>query len=86
MAGARYDYYEPNADALDLAGGVTVLAQSPFKTVTLTAAAKLEPIAGVRARAIGEYAFQENGLGRDAAGRRTTLDNHVARLRLEVSF
>jgi hypothetical protein len=86
VAGARYDYYEPNLDALDVSGGQTVLARRPFKTFTVALSGRLRLIEGVTGRAIAELATQDNALGRDAAGRPASVDNDVLRMRLEVSF
>lgn len=85
MAGVRVDRYEPNTDALDLQGGLTVLARRPFTTYTFTGAGRLE-VAGARGRAIVEYSHEDNALGRDDAGRPAKLANDVFRARIEVSF
>lgn len=83
--GARVDRYDPNTDALDLQGGVTVLARRPFTTYTFVVAGRLA-FGPARGRALVEYAHQDNALGRDDGGLPARLANDVFRARLEVSF
>lgn len=86
MVGARYDFYDPNADPLDVQNGQTVLSRRTFKTLTLAAAGRLALPGGASGRVVAEAQLQENGLGRDESGRPTTLANNVLRARLEVAF
>lgn len=84
--GMRFEQYDPNADALELFGGMTVVTRRRFRTLTSAVAAKL-PLEGVaRARFLVEYEAQRNSLGRDNQGRPAQLDNDTLRLRLELRF
>lgn len=84
--GVRFEQYEPNADALELFGGMTVVTRRRFRTLTTAVAANL-PLGGVsRARILGEYEYQKNSIGRDNQGRPAQLDNDTLRIRMEMRF
>lgn len=84
--GVRVEQYEPNADALELFDGITVITRRRFRTVTAGAAANLHMSSTSRARLLLEYDHQQNSLGRDNRGRPAQLDNDTLRLRMEIVF
>ncbi|TPV95145.1 MAG: hypothetical protein B7733_11550 [Myxococcales bacterium FL481] len=84
--GARYDYYEPNLDALEGYDGVAVVTRRPFHTITGGVATHLPLSTWATARLLVEYDHQRNSLGRDPNGRPAQLDNDTLRLRLSLSF
>jgi hypothetical protein len=84
--GVRFEQYEPNADALELFDGLTVVTRRRFRTLTTGVSGNLRLSATARARLLVEYEYQRNSLGRDNQGRPAQLDNDTLRLRAEVAF
>lgn len=85
-AGLRFEQYEPNADALELFDGVTVVTRRRFRTLTAGVSANRRLSESARARLLLEYDHQRNSLGRDNRGRPAQLDNDTVRVRVEVVF
>lgn len=84
--GLRFEQYDPNADALELFDGMTVVTRRRFRTLTSAIAANLPMGGHTRARLLAEYEAQRNSLGRDNQGRPAQLDNDTLRIRLELRF
>jgi hypothetical protein len=81
MIGARYDRYDPDADASEQRALQRVPRDSAFSTVAVTGALRYPP-----GRLIFEYDHNTNALGRTAAGVPTTLADDAFTLRGEVTF
>ena len=84
--GLRFEHYDPNMDALELAGGITVVSEQKFNTLTSGLAYNTHLMGGARARVLAEYELQDNRLGRDDTGRPANIDNDTFRLRFEVRY
>ena len=84
--GVRFEQYEPNADALELFDGMTVVTRRRFRTLTTGLAGHIHLGGGARARILAEYEAQKNSLGRDNQGRPAQLDNDTLRIRMELRF
>jgi hypothetical protein len=82
IVGLRYDYYDPNSDALDKRQGrvlpvsQTITTWSPLVGVTLPD----------RARLLFQYDGMNNALARDASGVPSHLKNNVWTVRLQVQL
>lgn len=75
----RYDSYEPDADATRYQGIRVVPRDTTYRTLALAASLRLDVL-----RLLLEYDYRENSLGRDAAGRPTTLADDSLTLRGEL--
>jgi hypothetical protein len=84
--GVRFEQYDPNADALELFDGMTVVTRRRFRTLTSGVAGHLPLGGGVRGKILAEYEAQRNSLGRDNQGRPAQLDNDTLRIRMELRF
>ena len=82
ILGLRYDYYDPNLDALDTRAGKLVPNKQSVHTVTPMVGAVLPG----HARLLFEYAVVRDHLGRDASGLPTDLKNDAFNLRLQVDL
>lgn len=80
--GARFDRYDPDADADEQLGPARVPVDVSFTTVSVAAAARLPPWG----RLVVEYDHQRNALGRTQGGLPTTLNSDALTLRGEVVF
>jgi hypothetical protein len=85
VIGFRYDYYRPEIDQTDLAGGSQIRQREVFETYTSTLALHGR-FAELDGRLIGEYAILEDPLGRDASGRPADLENNQLTIRAQVRF
>jgi hypothetical protein len=81
MIGARYDRYDPDADATVQRGVSLVPGSHAYSTLALTAAARYAP-----GRVILEYDHNTNNLGLTAGGLPTTLADDAFTLRGEGTF
>lgn len=81
MVGARFDRYDPDADAASQVAGTLVPKDAAYTTLALMAAARVST-----ARFIVEYDKNKNPLGRGTNGLPTTLADDALTLRGEVSF
>jgi uncharacterized coiled-coil protein SlyX len=79
--GARYDRYDPDADASDLRGGSLVPSSSTLSTLAITAALRQ-----AHGRLILEYDHNTNHSGRSASGEPTNLGDDAVTLRAEVQL
>jgi hypothetical protein len=84
--GLRFEQYDPNADALELFDGMTVVTRRRFRTLTTGVAGHMHLGGGARGRILAEYEAQRNSLGRDNQGRPAQLDNDTLRIRMELRF
>ena len=82
IIGFRFDYYNPNFDALDSRAGQLIPFSEAIKTYS--------PLVGLvlpeRARLLFEYDIVKDALARSAAGVPTDLKNNVWTLRLQVEL
>jgi hypothetical protein len=81
MVGARYDYYNPDADALDMVAGTTVPKDSSFDSLDFVGAF-LYPYG----RFSVEYDRNNNHQGRDAAGNPINLKDNALLFRGQVQW
>jgi hypothetical protein len=81
MVGARYDRYDPDADASEQQALARVPVSRAYGTLALMAMARYET-----ARLLLEYDARTNGLGRDASGNPTTLAANTLTLRAQLVF
>jgi hypothetical protein len=81
MIGARYDYYDPDADASEQQAANLVPLNRSYGMLALMAMARYET-----ARLLVEYDVKTNALGRDASGAPTTLAANALTIRGQVSF
>jgi hypothetical protein len=81
MIGARFDHYDPDADATIQRGVSLVPASHVYTTTALTVAGRYPP-----GRLIFEYDHNTNNLGRTAGGLPTTLADDAWTVRGEVVF
>jgi hypothetical protein len=81
MVGARYDHYDPDADASEDRAANLVPVNRSYGVLAVMAMAGYE-----RARLLVEYDARTNALGRDAAGAPTTLAANTLTVRGQVSF
>lgn len=79
MIGARYDRYDPDADASEQRGVARVPKESAYSTLAVAAALRYGP-----GRLIAEYDHNENALGRALSGLPATLGDDAFTLRAEV--
>jgi len=82
LVGLRYDYYDPNLDALDTRAGKLVPGNQAVHTVAPMVGAVLPG----HARLLFEYDVVRDHLGRDASGLPTDLKNDGFNLRLQVDL
>jgi Phosphate-selective porin O and P len=82
IVGLRFDYYNPNFDALDNRAGQVIPFTETIKTYS--------PLAGLvlpgRARLLFQYDVVRNALARTSAGVPTDLKSNVWTLRLQVEL
>ena len=82
VIGFRFDYYDPNFDALDSRAGQLIPFTEAIKTYS--------PLVGLvlpdRARLLFQYDVVRNALARSAAGVPTDLKDNVWTLRLQVEL
>lgn len=81
MIGARYDRYDPDADASEQRGITPVPLDSAYSTLALAAAFRYAP-----GRLVFEYDHNRNALGRTIGGLPTTLADDSFTIRAEVEF
>jgi hypothetical protein len=81
MIGARYDRYDPDADASEQRALQRVPRDSAFTTLAVTGALRYPP-----GRLLFEYDHNTNALGRTAGGLPATLADDAFTLRGEVTF
>ncbi|MCE9575663.1 MAG: OprO/OprP family phosphate-selective porin [Deltaproteobacteria bacterium] len=81
ILGARFDHYDPDADATDRQSGEVVPSVATFSSLALAAAARIQ-----NGRLIVEYDVNRNHQGRDAAGVPTNLKDNAFLVRAEVKF
>ena len=81
MIGARYDRYDPDADASQQRGVALVPVDRTYGVLALMAMARYE-----RARLLVEYDARTNQLGLDASGAPTTLAANTLTFRAQVVF
>jgi hypothetical protein len=81
MLGARYDVYDPDADASEQQGASLVPRDRTYTTLALMGMAHL----GLH-RIVAEYDHNTNPLGRNAGGAPTTLASDALTLRGQVVF
>lgn len=79
--GVRYDYYNPNQDSTDRSKGILVPTDFSYSTIAAVAAAQIQGV-----RLVVEYDHNRNTLGRDAAGRPTTLKDDAVTVRAQVVY
>lgn len=79
--GVRHDRYNPDSDANEREPFAVVQRDPSFSTWSFMAAGRLE-----FARLIAQYDHRSNALGRDVAGRPTTLADDSFTLRVEARF
>lgn len=82
MIGARYDRYDPDADARDPQGAAIVPVDASWSALAIVAA--WIPTEG--ARLIAEYDHQDNALGRNSSGEPARLADDSFTLRAQVGF
>ncbi|HVY48794.1 MAG TPA: hypothetical protein VHB21_23055 [Minicystis sp.] len=80
--GARYDFYDPDADHTDRQAARVVPSSAAYSTLALTAVARLPP----HFRLIGEYDKNTNALGRAPNGAPTNFKSDTFTVRGEVKF
>ncbi|HWO26564.1 MAG TPA: hypothetical protein VNO30_47875 [Kofleriaceae bacterium] len=80
-AGARYDRYDVDRDAIERAGQDLVGTEQVFSTLALMAAVHWRD-----ARLVAEYDHERNPFGRDDAGNPTTRSADRVTLRAQVGF
>lgn len=81
IVGVRYDYYDPNSDALDKRGGKLL----PFSQAIET----WSPLVGLvvpHAKLLFQYDVVDNKLARDALGVPTKLKSNTLTVRLQVEL
>ena len=82
VAGFRFDYYDPNADATDHRAGKSLPIKNTVKTFS--------PLVGVtlpkRARLVFQYDIIKDYLGRNLQGVPADLKNNAWTLRMQVSL
>jgi hypothetical protein len=81
IVGARYDRYDPDADASEQSGIARVPKDSAYSTVAITGAVRFPP-----GRLTFEYDHNTNALGRTAGGVPTSLADDAFTLRAQVTF
>ncbi len=81
LVGARYDRYNPDADATDARGAKLVPLDRTFSTLTFAVAALYAP-----GRLIAQYDILRNALGRATDGSAATLKDDTFTLRAELAF
>ena len=81
MIGARYDRYDPDADATRQSAASLVPSSRAYSTLALMAMVRYET-----ARLVFEYDKNGNALGRDATGAPTTLASDAMIVRGQVTF
>jgi hypothetical protein len=81
IIGARYDRYDPDADASEQRGVARVPQNRAYGTLALTGAVRYPP-----GRLIFEYDRNRNALGRTPGGLPTSLADDAFTLRAEVVF
>ena len=79
--GARYDFYNPDADSTNQVMGAQVPTALTYQTLSLTAALR-----GPSGRLIAELDINRNHKGRDLEGNPTNLKDNAFIVRGEVSF
>lgn len=82
LVGVRYDYYDPNLDALDTRAGKLV----PYKQSVHTVSPMVGAVLPGHARLVFEYSLVRDHLGRDGSGLPTDLKNDAFNLRLQVDL
>jgi hypothetical protein len=82
IAGIRYDYYDPNSDALFKRQGQLF----PYSLVVQTLSPVIALVLPGRARLLAEYDFIWNAFGRDSRGVPTRLKDDVLTVRLQVEL
>jgi hypothetical protein len=82
VAGFRYDFYDPNADATDHRAGKTLPIENTVRTFS--------PLVGVtlpkRARLVFQYDLIKDHLARDLSGVPSDMRNNAWTLRMQVSL
>jgi hypothetical protein len=81
IVGARYDRYDPDADASEQRGIARVPRDSAYSTLAVTGAVRFPP-----GRLTFEYDHNTNALGRTAGGVPTSLADDAFTLRAQVTF
>lgn len=81
VVGARFDAYNPDADASEQRGLSVVPSEPQYSTWTIAAAAILTP-----ARLVAQYERRRNPLGRAPSGAPATLADDMFTVRAEVAF
>jgi hypothetical protein len=81
LVGVRYDYYNPDQDAIDSRDGLVVPLDASFSTVAMV-------VEGFTTwgRLMLEWDINRNHLGRDLTGAPTNLPDNSLTLRAEVKF
>jgi hypothetical protein len=79
LVAIRYESYDPDADARGERGLEIVPRDPRYRTLSLAATARLEPL-----RFIAQYDREQNALGRGPNGEPTTLANDGLTLRAEL--
>jgi len=81
MVGARYDFYNPDADSTNQVMGAQLPTALSYQTLTVTAALRAPS-----GRLIAEFDLNRNHNGRDTQGNPANLADNAFILRGEVSF
>jgi hypothetical protein len=81
QVGARYDFYNPDADSVNTVMGATKPTALAYQTVALAVALRASS-----GRLIAEYDINRNHNGRDMEGQPTNLPSNAVIVRGEVSF
>ena len=81
QAGVRYDFYNPDADSVNIIMGATVPTALAYQTVAFAAALRAPS-----GRLIAEFDLNRNHNGRDAEGNPANLPSNAFTIRGEVSF
>jgi hypothetical protein len=79
--GIRYDFYNPDADSVNMVMGATTPTALSYQTVAFAAAMR-----GPSGRLIAEFDLNRNHNGRDTLGQPANLASNAFTLRGEVSF
>jgi hypothetical protein len=81
QVGARYDFYNPDADSVNTVQGAAKPTALAYQTVAFAAALR-----ATSGRLIAEYDLNRNHNGRDAEGNPVNLPSNSFTIRGEVSF
>jgi hypothetical protein len=81
MVGARYDFYNPDADSTNQIMGAAIPTALSYQGLSLTAALRAPS-----GRLIAELDINRNHNGRDLEGNPTNLRDNAFTVRGEISF